>query len=70
MIMKKAIVFAQRHAAPWTFVTQTGNSINFKVYDHAESSLADRFAFANHIKCATKTEQGLYGKRISVTFSW
>lgn len=68
--MRKAIQFAHNHAAPWTSVTQTKNSINFKVYDLAESNLADRFAFANHIKCSTKTEQGLYSKRISVTFTW
>lgn len=68
--MRKAINFARQHAAPWTMITETRNSVNFKVYDLTESNLADRFAFANRIKCLTKTEQGLYGKRISVTFSW
>lgn len=68
--MRKAINFARQHAAPWTPVTETRNSVSFKVYDLTESNLADRFAFANHIKCSTKTEQGLYGKRISVTFTW
>lgn len=68
--MRKAIKFAREHAAPWTPVTQTKNSVNFKVCDLAESNLADRFAFANRIKCSTKIEQGLYSKRISVTFAW
>lgn len=68
--MRKAIRFAREHAAPWTTITETATSVNFKVYDLAESNLADRFAFANHINCETKSENGLYCKRISITFTW
>lgn len=68
--MRKAIRFAHEHAAPYTPVTETKNSVSFKVYTLAESNLADKFAFVNRIKCSTKVEQGLYCKRISVTFAW
>lgn len=68
--MRKAINFARNHAAPWTPITETQKSVNFKVYDLAEANLADKFAFANHIGCTIKQENGLYSKRMSVTFAW
>lgn len=68
--MRKAIAFARNHAAPWAPITETSKSVNFKVYDLTEANLANNFAFVNHIDCTIKQENGLYCKRMSITFAW